>query len=168
MVDDYNLKFKDNKAFYIAIISIILTFVFAILNSFTDSVVLYIITLVFAIIFWYSSLYQIFGPTFYKKEKGNYIKLKGHVTDYYIERNYDALYYYYHPEITFKYNGEKKTYVSSRKSEKKLYKIGQEIEVLYDPEKGIIYGQTSRILPIIAYLIPPICGIVMIIQYLLS
>ena len=168
LIDNYNLKFKNNKSFYIPIISFFLLFISILLFELTDSTIFYIITIVLATVFWYSSIYYIFGPSFYKKEKGRYITLKGRVVDYYvIEGSADmTLWNNYYPEITFKYNGEEKKYISSKGYYKKLYNIGQEIDVLYNPEKDIIYGQSSRTLAIIAYAIPPASLLIILIQKL--
>ena len=170
LIDEYNLSFKKNKPLYFSIYCLILVLILGIIHAVTDSLIIYILLVIFAILCWYVMVYAIFGLNFYKKEKGNYIKLKGHVVDYYVSHGGGEmnLYSYYYPEISFTYNKEKVKYISSHGYDRKLYKIGQEIDVLYDPEKKLIYGQSNRTFAIIAYAIPVVCAIIALIQYLVS
>lgn len=169
LADELNLKIKDNLNWYIALISGILMGIFAIIYAFTDNTVIQVITLIIGVVFWYATVLLFFDP-YYAKEKGKYIKLKGHVVDYYVRYRLDETShsYYYHPEVSFKYNNEKRRYISSRTSYKKLYNIGQEVNVLYNPEKDIIYEKGNNGLVYFFMIIPPIIGIVMLLQHLLG
>ena len=168
LADELNLKVKDNLNWYIALVSGVLMGLFAIIYAITDNTVIQVITLIIGVVFWYATVILFFDP-FYAKEKGKYIKLKGHVVDYYVRYRLDETShsYYYHPEVLFKYNNEKRRYISSRSSYKKLYNIGQEVNVLYYPEKDIIYEKGNNGLAYFFMIVPIVIGIVMLIQYLL-
>ncbi len=95
-------------------------------------------------------LFEYIGYRLYDKDKtkGNYIKLKGKVIDYHADVDSEN-YTMYSPEIIFEYNGKKERYVSSRWSSSRKYKVGQEIDIYYNPENGSIYEKGKNILAII-------------------
>ena len=99
-------------------------------------------------------LFEYIGYRLYNKDKskGNYIKLKGKIIDYHADVDSDN-FRIYAPEIIFEYNGKKERYVSSRWSSSRKYKVGQEIDIYYNPENGSIYEKGKNTLAIIMMIV---------------
>ena len=169
LVDELNLKVKDNKIFFTAIVFAILLTISTVIYSIYNTTILQIITLILGTCFWYSSAFLFYDP-YYNKDKDKYIKLKGHVIEYHIryETDQDGYHWnYYIPEISFKYNHEKKKYLSTRSSTKKRYNIGQEVDVYYNPETDKIYEKGNNSMILFFMMIPPILALIAFIKYLL-
>ena len=90
--------------------------------------------------------------------KGNYIQLKGRVTDIYVRYTsgtgsdnigVDV----YAPEVTFEYNDKKIKKVSGWWTNSKKYKKEQEVIVYYNPETDETYAKGSNTLYIIMILL---------------
>ena len=169
LADELNLKGEENKKFFTAVIIGIIMFIYVIIFHNVDTTLNQAIMLILAAAFWYSSCFVFYDP-YYSKDKGKYIKLKGHVVDYHVTYNLedDYMWDYYCPEISFKYNNEKKKYLSSRQSSKKRYNIGQEVDVYYNPETDRIYEKGNNTFILIMMAIPPICALITLIQYLVK
>lgn len=170
IVPSMNLKTKENRRFWFACLSAIVMIVFAIFFYREDSTITHVILAILGIIFWYAATF-VFYDNYYIKDKKNYVKLKGHVIEYHVRYDIDnkgIAWDYYCPEISFKYNNEKKKYLSSRLSTKKLFHIGQEVDVYYNPETDRIYEKGNNTYVMIFMIVPPILGIIMLIQYLLK
>lgn len=98
-----------------------------------------------AFIFWEWFFIPYYDPY---KAKGNYIKLKGKVVDIHSYSTGDTVIDTYAPEIEFEYNNKKHRVLSSRFTNMKSFKVGQEVNVYYDPETERIYQKGSNALVI--------------------
>lgn len=169
LVDELNLKGPDNRRFFAAVISGVVMAVYGLFFYKDGYLYSEVIMISLGIIFWYLSIF-VFYDFYYIKDKKKYIKLKGHVIDYHVRYDTDdhGSWNYYCPEISFKYNHEKKKYISTRSSLKKRYNIGQEVDVYYNPETDRIYEMNSNKFWYIFMAIPPICALIVLIQYLVK
>ena len=113
LADELNLKGKENRKFFAAVTSAIVMAIYGIFFFNEDSVYSNAILLTLGFIFWYMTIF-VFYDFYYVKDKKKYIKLKGHVIDYHVRYDVDdrGSWNYYCPEISFKYNHEKKKYIS--------------------------------------------------------
>lgn len=170
LVDELNFKGKENRKFFTTVIFFLITAIYGIIFGNKGSIIHDIVLISLAMVVWYSTIF-LFYDSYYVKDRDKYIKLKGHVIDYHVE--YDTgfnngAYNYYYPEISFKYNKEKKKYLSQRGSLKKTYNIGQEVDVYYNPETDKIYEKSNNKMCYIYMAIPPIFGLIALIKYLIK
>jgi uncharacterized protein YdcH (DUF465 family) len=169
LIDELNLKDEGSKKLFTAVYFCIIMIVFAVLHSIFNTTILQVLLLISATCFWYSAIFVFYDP-YYNKDKDKYIKLKGHVIEYHIRSetdNNNFMWNYYIPEISFKYNHEKKKYLSSRGTTQKRYNIGQEVDVYYNPETDKIYEKGNNSIMIFFMTIPPIVALIALLQYLL-
>jgi len=169
LVDELNFKGKDNLKFFIAAGFGLLMAIYGIFFYKDGNVISNVILITLGVLFWYATIF-VFFDFYYIKDKKKYIKLKGHVVDYHIKCDTDehGVWNYYCPEISFKYNNEKKKFISMRGTLRKGYNIGQEVDVYYNPETDMIYEKNNNKRWYLFMAIPPILGLIVLIQYLIK
>ena len=168
LIDELNLKDEGSKKLFTAVYFCIIMIVFAILYSIFNTTILQVLALISATCFWYASVFVFYDP-YYNKDKDKYIKLKGHVIEYHIRSETDSnnfMWNYYIPEISFKYNNEKKKYLSSRGTTQKRYNIGQEVDVYYNPETDKIYEKGNNSYILFFMIIPPILALIELLKWI--
>ena len=144
-------RYTENKWIPITIFLAVLVFVYVIffsdkiISQLGENINSIIVILMFAVTWISANL--IAYDTRYIHNKDSYIKLTGKVIDSRVRYESDSdgfLWEHYSPEVEFEYNGQKKRYLSSWSGRKKNFKIGDIVDVYYNPKEDIMYEKDNN------------------------